>query len=74
MKDKQLIIYRRPSYRYTGIKEAAAALGVTRTAIHLYLDGRPGTLGPAKRRRIVVKTLPPKRRDVVNVEQYQKGV
>ena len=60
MKGK-LIIYRRPSYRYTGIKEAAAALGVTKTAIAL--GGRPETLGPAKRRRIVVKTLPAKERD-----------
>lgn len=68
MKGK-LIIYRRPSYRYTGIKEAAAALGVTKTAIALYLGGRPETLGPAKRRRIVVKTLPAKDRAVPRVSR-----
>ena len=62
----QVTIYRRPAYRYSGVKEAAQALGVSRTAIHLFLAGRPETLGPEKRRRIVVKTWPPKDRDRVS--------
>lgn len=56
----QVTIYRRPAYRYSGVKAAAQALGVSRTAIHLFLTGHPETLGPEKRRRIVVKTCPSK--------------
>lgn len=53
----KVIIYRRPAFRWEGIKEASRKLGCTEQALRLYLGGRRCSLGPAKRARVVVKTM-----------------
>lgn len=59
--NKKIVIYKRPSWRWSGIGNAAHELGVSRTAVSLYLSGRTETLSKEKRDRIVVKTVQPKK-------------
>lgn len=53
---EKVIITRKPAYRYLGIDKAAKELGVSRTAVYLFLSGSVQALSPAKRRRIIVRT------------------
>lgn len=53
---EKVIITRQPAYRYRGIDKAAKELGVSRTAIYLFINGTVQALSPAKRRRIIVRT------------------
>lgn len=57
----KVTITRRPSFRWSGIGSAAKSLGVSRTAVRLYLSGRTNTLSKEKRDRIVIKTVQPKK-------------
>lgn len=59
MKDKVIInMELRP--RFGDVKRAAEELGVTRTAVRLYLSGSKEGLGRAKRERIVIRKHLPK--------------
>lgn len=57
----KVIIYRKPSFRWSGIKKAASALGVSGTAIRRYLRGEAGVISKERRSRIVIKTIQPKK-------------
>lgn len=59
MKNKVIInMEMRP--RFGDVKRAADELGVTRTAVRLYLAGSKSGLGREKRERIVIKRHLPK--------------
>ena len=53
----KVIIYRKPSFRWSGINKAAIQLGVSRTAVRRYLGGDTGVISKERRSRIVVKTI-----------------
>lgn len=53
---EKVIITRKPAYRYRGIDKAAKELGVSRTAVYLFINGSVQALSPAKRSRIVIRT------------------
>ena len=53
----KIVIYRRPAFRWSGVGRAAKELGVSRSAVALYLGGRTNTLSKEKRDRIVIKTV-----------------
>ena len=57
----KVIIYRKPSFRWNGIKRAAKELGVSRTAVRRFLAGESGVISKERRERIVIKTIHPKR-------------
>ena len=57
----KVIIYRKPSFRWSGINKAAPALGVSNTAIRRYLRGDSGVISKERRSRIVIKTIQPKK-------------
>lgn len=53
---EKVIITRQPAYRYRGIDRAAKELGVSRTAVYLFINGSVQALSQEKRRRIIVRT------------------
>ena len=53
-KTDKIVVTKLADGRFTGVAEAAAALGVRRQTIYMFVGGWERALGPEKRERLVV--------------------